>query len=117
MSNTIPEEDLTLFKDNGYFTLRRTHKFWSGVWTDMTIEQVLMRSMKTTGGLTRGHGMTNITISEWIHGTHLCIPLCEALEDFTSKCIDFSEHMKYTRIIKPFVGLLQIVMLLTWISS
>ncbi|GBP73891.1 hypothetical protein EVAR_82720_1 [Eumeta japonica] len=36
----------------GFFTIRRTHKFWSGVWTDMTIEQVLMRSMKTQGGLT-----------------------------------------------------------------
>ncbi|GBP17709.1 hypothetical protein EVAR_102235_1 [Eumeta japonica] len=38
----------------GFFTIRRTHKFWSGVWTDMTIEQVLMRSMKTQGGLTHG---------------------------------------------------------------
>ena len=92
MSNTIPKEDLKLFKGNGYFTIRRTHKLWSGVWTDMTIEQVLMRAMKTSGGLTRGRGMTNSTISEWIHCTQLCIPLCEALEDFTSKRIDFSEQ-------------------------
>ncbi len=92
MSNTIPEEDLKLFKDNGHFTIRRTHKVLSGVWTDMTIEQVLMCSMKTTGGLTCGLGMTNSTISEWIHCTHLCIPLCEALEDFTSKHISFSEQ-------------------------
>ena len=92
MSNTIPKQDLKSFKDNGYFTIRRTHKLWSGVWTDMTIEQVLMRAMKTIGGLTRGRGMTNSTISEWIHCTQLCIPLCEALEEFTSKRIDFSEQ-------------------------
>ncbi|GBP41567.1 hypothetical protein EVAR_20375_1 [Eumeta japonica] len=46
----------------GFFTIRRTHKFWSGVWTDMTIEQVLMRSMKTQGGLT--HGRANLPPTE-----------------------------------------------------
>lgn len=36
------------------FTIRRSDKFWSGMWTDLTIEQVLMRSMKSQGGLTHG---------------------------------------------------------------
>lgn len=27
----------------GCFTMRRSDKFWLGIWTDMTIEQVLMR--------------------------------------------------------------------------
>ena len=37
---------------NGLLTIRRSLSlFWSGIWTDMTIEQCLMRSDKTTGGL------------------------------------------------------------------
>lgn len=42
------------FTEKSYFTVRRSDKFWCGVWTDMCIEQVLMRSMKIKGGLTHG---------------------------------------------------------------
>ena len=31
---------------------------WEGLSTDLVVEQVLMRSMKMSGGLTRGRGMT-----------------------------------------------------------
>ena len=35
---------------NGLFTIRRNPSLlWNGMWTDMTIEQCLMRSGKTTG--------------------------------------------------------------------
>ena len=40
------------FTSEGYFTIRRSDKFWSGIWTYMTIEEVLMHSIKTSGGLT-----------------------------------------------------------------
>lgn len=42
---------------SGHFVIRRSDRFWSGLSTDLVIEQVLMRSLKTTGGLTRGRGM------------------------------------------------------------
>lgn len=32
-------------------------------WTDITIEQVFMRAMKTSGGLTRGCGMMESVIN------------------------------------------------------
>jgi len=51
-----------------YFTIRRTNKFWSGIWSDMTIEQVLMKSMKSCGGLTRGRSMTDSVLSPWTLG-------------------------------------------------
>lgn len=51
------------FVNKGYFTVRRSEKFWSGIWTDMTIEQVLMRNMKTAGGLSRGRGLTDNVIA------------------------------------------------------
>ena len=38
--------------NNGLFTIRRNSAiFWSGTWTDMTIEECLMRSGKNSGGL------------------------------------------------------------------
>jgi len=49
--------------EQGYFTIRRTNKLWAGIWTDMTIEQILMRSMKTTWDLTRGQELMQ---SRWI---------------------------------------------------
>lgn len=41
------------FTNEGYFTIRRSEKYWCGIWPDMTIEQVLMRAIKCIGGLTR----------------------------------------------------------------
>ena len=38
--------------------VRRSNRLWAGLSTDLVIEQVLMRSLKTSGGLTRGSGMT-----------------------------------------------------------
>ena len=37
---------------------RRSDRAWAGLSTDLMIEQVLMSSMKTSGGLTRDRGMT-----------------------------------------------------------
>ena len=41
-----------------YHTVRRSERLWAGLWTHIVIEQVLMRSLKSPGGLTRGRGMT-----------------------------------------------------------
>ena len=50
LENGLSQEDLHKFTSAGYFTIRRTHKFWSGVWTDMTIEQVVMKRFKSKAG-------------------------------------------------------------------
>jgi len=50
-----------LFVESGYFTIRCTDKLWSGVWSDMTIEQVLVRAMKTPVGLTGRRGAWEYT--------------------------------------------------------
>ena len=36
----------------GLHVVRRSDRLWAGLSTDLLIEQVLMRSMKTSGGLT-----------------------------------------------------------------
>ena len=38
----------------GYHVVRRSDRYWGGLSTDLVIEQVLMRSVKSQGGLTRG---------------------------------------------------------------
>ena len=52
--------------------LRRSDRQWVGLSTDLVIEQVLMRSMKTCGGLTRGRGMTEQQPLIWL----LSMPVC-----------------------------------------
>jgi len=54
------------FVNEGFFTIRRNDNFWSGIWSDMTFEQTLMRSMKTSGGLTHCRGITDSVLHKWI---------------------------------------------------
>lgn len=49
----------------------------------MTIEQVLMRAMKTIDGLTRGRHITDSTLAQWVSAVPLCLPMCEALEELS----------------------------------
>ena len=42
---TFPDLHNT-FLNNGYHVVRRSDRFWSGLWTDLTTEQVLMRSLR-----------------------------------------------------------------------
>ena len=36
---------------NGLHVIRKSDRYWAGLSSDLVIEQVLMRSMKTSGGL------------------------------------------------------------------
>ena len=44
------------FTAKGFFSIRRTDNEFSGTWSDMIIEQSLMRSLKVSGGITHGRG-------------------------------------------------------------
>jgi len=74
--------DYNQFTKMEYFTIRRTDKFWSGIWSDMTIEQVLMKSMKSYGGLTRGRGMTDSVLSRWTLGMVYLNNICHEVETY-----------------------------------
>ena len=56
----------------GYHVIRRSDRYWVGLSADKVIEQVLMRSLKTTGGLTRGSGMTESQCLVWLFSTPAC---------------------------------------------
>ena len=49
----------------GLFVVRRSNRYGGGLAPDLVIEQSLMRSLKSTGGLTRGRGMTECQRSIW----------------------------------------------------
>ena len=44
--------------EKGYHVVRRSDRYWAGLSTDLTIEQVLRRSVQPHGCLTKGKGMT-----------------------------------------------------------
>ena len=71
------------FTHNGYHVVRRSDRFWNGIWTDLSIEQVLMRSLKTRGGLTRGRGITENVMLTWVHTMHVCTSIHGAMTTLT----------------------------------
>lgn len=80
LSSSMPKHEFDKFTAAGYFTIRRGHSFWSGTWSDMIIEQELMRTLKVKGGVTQGRGMTESVLSQWILSAPGCLKLCDALE-------------------------------------
>ena len=50
----------------GHHVIRRSDRYWAGLSSDLVIEQVLMRGLKTSGGLTRGRGFGEIQRLLWI---------------------------------------------------
>ena len=67
----------------GLFVIRRTDKLWSGVGSDLTIEQTLMRSLKSNGGLTRGSGMTEDMRNVWTQSAAEISSVNFAMQDLT----------------------------------
>ncbi|CAC5379455.1 unnamed protein product [Mytilus coruscus] len=64
LSRTNPAINETLV--SGFHVIKRSDRFWSGLSSDLVIEQVLMRGIKTTGGLTRGRRMIDAQRILWI---------------------------------------------------
>ncbi|KAF6198043.1 hypothetical protein GE061_007789 [Apolygus lucorum] len=79
----MTSDEFHKFTTQGNFTIRRSDKFWSGIWSDMTIEQVLMRAMKTYGGLTHGRGITDSVLSRWTVEMLCLQQICEQVELYT----------------------------------
>ena len=62
---------------------------------DQTIEQFLTRMMKTSKGMT--HAITVSTLTKWIHALPRCVPVSDALDQFTGMHTATSEQHKYLR--------------------
>ena len=82
----------------GHHVLRRSDRFWAGLSTDLVIEQVLMRSVKTTGGLTRGRGMGETQRTSWLLSMPACAEMNAAMQDFTQINYETSEEISTARL-------------------
>ena len=69
---------------DGFHVGRRSDRYWAGLSEDLLIEQVLMRSLKTTGGLTRGRGMTETQRLVWLLSSKACSEVNLAMQNLTS---------------------------------
>ena len=80
------------FSDHGFHCVRRTDKFGAGLWTDLVIEQTMMRSIKSLGGLTRGRGMNESVRNLWVATLHSCGEIEQTMRTVTETNRQTSEQ-------------------------
>ncbi|KAK3869286.1 hypothetical protein Pcinc_025395 [Petrolisthes cinctipes] len=69
--------------EEGFHVVRRSDRLWAGLSSDLIIEQVLMRSLKTCGGLKRGRGMTEQQRLLWLLSMPACAEINQAMQEIT----------------------------------
>ncbi|GBN63061.1 hypothetical protein AVEN_153471-1 [Araneus ventricosus] len=57
----------------------------------MIIEQSLMKSMHTDGGISRGRSTQESVISKWVYSMHATNTVCEGLEDLANVKMDTTD--------------------------
>ena len=84
---TLPESYPNVCQafQNGVHVVRRSDRYWAGLSPDLVIEQVLMRSAKTTGGMTRGKGLTERQCTQWLLSMPSCVEMNNAMQLFCGK--------------------------------
>lgn len=91
--NIMDPQEYDKFTKQGYFTIRRSDKKWAGIWTDMTVEQTLMRIMNIFGDLTHGCGINHEgAVARWILGMPVAFEVMNALENFCGVRAESSEQ-------------------------
>ena len=70
------QEHIVIFETfaEGYRVVRMTKRFLGGMWTDLVIEQVMIKSAKSGGGLTRERYMLESVRHNWIYSVHNALP-------------------------------------------
>ena len=79
---------------NGLNVIRRTDKAWAGSGCDLAIEQCFMRSLKTSGGLTRGSGMSASQRDVWTMSMPIMAEMNLTMQDFTGTAYETSVQHK-----------------------
>ncbi|KMQ90383.1 hypothetical protein RF55_9871 [Lasius niger] len=83
LKEKMTDDEFHKFTKESFFTIRRSDKHWCGVWSDMTIEQTLMRNMNSIGGITHGRrGFADNVLKKWIFGLSAAYHVCESIEKF-----------------------------------
>jgi len=78
----------------GHHVIRRSDRYWAGLSTDLIIEQVLIRSIKSRGGLTRGRGINEPQRLVWLLSMPACSEVNFAMQSFSGVIYETSEQHK-----------------------
>lgn len=93
LESSMTPTNFKQFVTEKLFTIRRTNNPCSGTWSDMTIEQSLMRTMKTSGGVTQGQGLSDNVLGKWVLGLPILHTIAEEIESFcgvsSMRCFDY----------------------------
>ena len=81
------------FKEDLY-VIRRSDRCWSGLSPNLVIEQCLMRSLKTTGRLTRGRGFSETQRLLWGLSMPACAEINSSMQQLTNVKYSTSEQHK-----------------------
>ena len=65
--------------------MRRIERQWAVLWTDIMIEQVQIRSLKSEGRRTRDIGMTESVRQQWLYSTQACAAIHDAMTSLAGK--------------------------------
>ena len=74
--------------------VRRSNQFWAGLSAYLVIEQVLTRSLKTSGSITRGRSITETQRPVWYLPRPACTKVNNAMQQLTSFTYQTSEQHK-----------------------
>ena len=78
----------------GHYSIRRSNRYWAGLSSDLVIEQVLMRSLKTNGGLPRGTGIGEHERLVWLLSMPACAEVNDSMQLVTGVSFTTSEQHK-----------------------
>ena len=99
------------FAEIGYHSVWRTSKHWAGLWRDLVIEQIMMRSVKSIGGLTRGRGMIQSVRDLWVSTLHSYGVVEQSMREITgTPRLSSEQHVEFgsTRCNRDFDNLTKV---------
>ena len=99
----------------GLFPVRRSNGAWSGIFTDLFIEQVLMAGIKSTGGLTGSRGFDESTRLLFLLSRPICADVCHSIFEISGRCdLDETGHrdLKASRIRRDMSDIHKLVQVL-----
>lgn len=82
---------------NGLHVVRRSNRLWAGLSPDLVIEQVYMKGIKGSGGLTHGRGMTEEQRALWVGSRPVCSQINMAMQEFAGTShVSSEQHISIT---------------------
>jgi len=106
----------TQFTEHGFHSVRRSDRDCAGLSTDLAIEQVLTRSLKSRGGLTYGRGFSENVRLSWIDTMNQCATVHLAMTQLSG--LQHSSSEQHVEMVKssPQRGSIDLMKTLHWLE-